>query len=57
MIPGQANIIPERMITAIRTDYLKAITKIHLKAEKETERIRKKYNLTEDQFNNIVNTL
>lgn len=57
MIPGQENIIPECVITEIRTDYLKAMTEIYLEVEKSTERVRKKYRLSKKQMENLIKTL
>lgn len=57
MIPAHENVLTDIILTDFRTDYLLAMTKIQKKAEKETERIRKKYNLTERQMDNLVKTL
>ena len=57
MIPAHENVLTDIILTDFRTDYLLAMTKIQKKVEKETERIRKKYNLTERQLDNLVKTL
>lgn len=42
---------------AFRTDYLLAMTKIQKRFERDMERIRKKYQLTEEQMENLINTI
>lgn len=54
---NSGRIVSNKVFRNIKTDYLKAMTKVYQKSQKETEKIRKKYQLTEEQMENIIKNI
>lgn len=54
---NSGHLLSNEVFRNIKTDYLKAMTKVYQKSQKETEKIRKKYQLTEEQMENIIKSI